>query len=73
LKSITRVLGLLFVLAAWFLPTTAPLAADAMGDMTFINPDDIKWGSAPPVLPQRCQDCRPDGAIRSSPGPMWSV
>jgi hypothetical protein len=52
LKFIARVLGLLFVCAASFLPTTAALAADAMGDMTYINPGDIRWGSAPPVLPK---------------------
>jgi Domain of unknown function (DUF4437) len=40
------------VITAWFLPTTASLAADAMGDMTFVNPGDIKWGDVPAVLPK---------------------
>ena len=53
MKSIARLFSLLlFVLGTWFLPTTAPLAADAIGDMTFINPGDIKWGDVPPVLPK---------------------
>jgi len=28
------------------------MAADGMGDAIFINPGDIKWGDAPPVLPK---------------------
>ena len=53
MKFIARLFSLLcFAFAGWFLPTTAPLAADAMGDMTFINPGDIKWGDVPPVLPK---------------------
>jgi Domain of unknown function (DUF4437) len=31
---------------------TSPWAADGMGDATFINPADIKWGDVPPVLPK---------------------
>jgi quercetin dioxygenase-like cupin family protein len=55
--SITaRVFGLLslaFVLAfAIFALPSAALAADAMGDATFINPSEITWGDAPPVLPK---------------------
>jgi Domain of unknown function (DUF4437) len=53
LKPMPRLFRLLlFVLAACFLPTTASLAADAMGDMIFTNPSDIKWGDVPPVLPK---------------------
>jgi hypothetical protein len=56
LKSTARALSVfLFALAVWLLPATAPLAADTMGDMTFVNPGDVKWGNVPPVLPKGAQ------------------
>ena len=52
MKSVARTIGMLtFVIAAWALPSTV-MAAEAMGDMTFTNQGDIKWGDAPPVLPK---------------------
>jgi hypothetical protein len=53
LKSSARLFSLLScILATWFLPTTDLLAADAAGEMTVINPGDVKWSDAPPVLPK---------------------
>jgi hypothetical protein len=53
MKSITSIFGLLtFAIGVGALTSTSALAADAMGDATFINGRDVKWGDAPPVLPK---------------------
>lgn len=53
MKIITRIFGLLaFALGFCTMSSTAALAADAMGDATYINPGEIKWGDPPPVLPK---------------------
>lgn len=53
MKSATRIIGLsVFLLAASALISTQAMGADSMGEMTFINQGDLKWGDAPPVLPK---------------------
>jgi hypothetical protein len=53
MHSVARIFSMLaFVVAASASVATPSLAADAMGEATFINPGDIKWGDAPPVLPK---------------------
>ena len=53
MRSVARTFSVLtFVVAASVLPLTTAVAAEAMGDMTFINQGDVKWGDAPPVLPK---------------------
>jgi hypothetical protein len=53
MKWVARAFSLsALIIAAWTLSSTTATAADAMGDMTFINTGDIKWGDAPPVLPK---------------------
>jgi hypothetical protein len=53
MTSATRSFSILtLVIAASLLASTQAMAADAMGEMTFINQGDVKWGDAPPVLPK---------------------
>ena len=53
MKRAARALGIsMLVIAAWAIPTTATMAAATMGDMTFLNSGDIKWGDPPPVMPK---------------------
>lgn len=53
MNSAGRIIGqTAFVLGFSALASTTTLAADAMADATFINPGELKWGDAPPVLPK---------------------
>jgi hypothetical protein len=53
MKIAARIFGLLaFTLGFGAMSLSSALAADAMGDATFINPNEIKWGGPPPGLPK---------------------
>lgn len=53
MKIVARIFGLLaFALGFCAMSSSTALAADAMGDATYINPGDVKWGDVPPVLPK---------------------
>src|SRR5215831_18498194 len=47
-----RINLLLAIAAASTLLSLSAIAADTMGDQTFTNSSDIKWGNAPPSLPK---------------------
>ena len=47
-----RINPLLAVAATSTLLSLSAIAADTMGDQTFTNANDIKWGNAPPSLPK---------------------
>ncbi len=56
MKRVERAFGILtFAIAAWAIPSATTMAAATMGDMTVINPGDVKWGGAPPDIPKGAQ------------------